>query len=522
MAMDGRADGSSRRWSRSRPSSAAAALLAATLLFALISGSHGDAAAPDLCLGTLPGASIPQPPGPPLRFGITPSAVAGQVGLPAAAKPENVAATLAALRQLAPPPVAFVLRLNRFFWSDGEPGIERFLALAHTYTAAGFAVELQLRYRPPAGHSGDIAGWLAFVRAVVRRFAPDPGVVGAQVTNEVNFTASPDSSDGANSGARDALIQGVIAAKQEARELGYDRFHVGFNWFYRTDPASEQSFWNYLGSHGGRRFADAVDWVGLDAYPGTFFPPVDTPGGERDAIANALSSLRCYTASAGIAARVPIYVEENGYPTGPARGDATQQRVLETMAQAVDDFRGAYNVSDYRWFNLRDADSSSPNFQQQFGLLRDDYSPKPAFASYRALVWRLGARSAAAPTSGAPSGRATAPRLALVVRGAGRARAGRCLFSPLLASLRGADASAVLRARFLLDGRPLPGASTDRRRQRIGGPTLSRGGRHEIAARVLLSAGQRVDLSAPIVVCRARHPLRPAARRSPRPATPRR
>jgi hypothetical protein len=96
------------------------------------------------------------------------------------------------------------------------------------------------------------------------------------------------------------------------------------------------------------------------------------------------------------------------------------------------------------------------------------------------------------------------------------------LFSPLLASLRGADTPAVLRARFLLDGRPLPGASTHRRRQRIGGPALSRGGRHEIAARVLLSAGQRVDLSAPIVVCRARHPLRPAARRSPRPATPRR
>jgi hypothetical protein len=477
-----------------------------TLFFALGSGSHGGAEAADPCLGTLPGASIPQLPGPPLRFGITPSAVAGQVGVPAAAKPENAAATLAALRQLAPAPLAFVLRLNRFFWSDGEQGIERFLTLAHAYTAAGFAVELQLRYRPPAGHSGDIAGWLAFVREVVRRFAPDPGVVGAQVTNEVNFTASPDSSDGANSGARDALIQGVIAAKQEARELGYDRFRVGFNWFYRTDPASEQSFWGYLGSRGGRQFDDAVDWVGLDAYPGTFFPPLDTPGGERDAIANALSSLRCYTASAGIAARVPIYVEENGYPTGPARGDATQQRVLAAMVQAVDDLRGTYNVSDYRWFNLRDADSSSPNFQQQFGLLHDDYSPKPAFASYRALVWQLGVRVATPPEGAvAPSGSATGRRLALVVRGARRARGARCLSPPLLASLRGVDAAAVLHARFLIDGRPLPGASTHRRRQRIGVRALGGGGRHEVSARVLLSGGRRANLAAPaIVVCRGK------------------
>jgi hypothetical protein len=176
------------------------------------------------------------------------------------------------------------------------------------------------------------------------------------------------------------------------------------------------------------------------------------------------------------------------------------------MAQAVDDFRGAYNVSDYRWFNLRDADSSSPNFQQQFGLLRDDYGPKPAFASYRALVARLGARRAAAtPTSGAPSGRARAPRLALIVSGSGAAPGGRCLRAPLLARLRGVDAPAVRRTRFLLDGHPLPGPTWQRRWQRIGAPPLTRGRRHEIAARVLLGSGRRVDLNAPaVVVCRDR------------------
>lgn len=86
---------------------------------------------------------------------------------------------------------------------------------------------------------------------------------------------------------------------------------------------------------------------GLDAYPGTVFPPLLSPGGERDAIVSALASLRCFARSAGIARSVPIKVEENGWPTAPPlRGYRQQARKLEAMAQAVHDYRGAFNVSD--------------------------------------------------------------------------------------------------------------------------------------------------------------------------------
>src|SRR5205807_9028699 len=138
-----------------------------------------------------------------------------------------------------------------FFWSDGEAGISHCLELARSYTERGYQVELQLRYHPPAGHDGDVAGWVQWVREVIDRFGGDPNVIGAQVTNEVNFNASPDSSDGAYQGAKDALIQGVIAAHQEAARRHFSQLAVGFNWFYRTDPSSEQSFWSYLGQHGG-------------------------------------------------------------------------------------------------------------------------------------------------------------------------------------------------------------------------------------------------------------------------------
>lgn len=480
------------------------AAIAAIVIAGAASGGPATraVAASGPCLGTAPGTPIPITPGPPLRFGVTPGATAGQIGPSAPAKPESASATIAALRALAPSPLAFVLRLNRIFWSEGDAGLDRFLALAHAYSAAGFQIELQLRYKPPAGHSDDIAGWVAFVREAVRRFGADPAVVGAQVTNEVNFTASPDSSDGANAGAKDALIAGVIAAKQEATELGYAGFRVGFNWFYRTDPSSEQAFWTYLGQHGGPAFAAAVDWVGLDAYPGTFFPPVDTQGGERDAIANALSAMRCYMDSAALGRRIPIYVEENGYPTGPGRSADMQRQVLETMVEAFNDFRGFYNVSDYRWFDLRDADSSSVNFQQQFGLLRDDYSAKPAFDAYRRLVAADGARlrpfGAVSPGS-APR----RPRLQLLVAGRrGSAPRRGCLAPPLRARLAGPDSGRVARARFLLDGRRLHGASRGRLAQTITLRLLRRR-RQRVEAHVLLRGGVVVDLEArPFRACR--------------------
>ena len=54
--------------------------------------------------------------------------------------------------------------------------------------------------------------------------------------------------------------------------------------------------------------------------------------------------------------------------------------------------RGIYHVTALRWFGLRDNDSAAADPQGHFGLLRDDYRPKPAFAAFRRLVACFGAR----------------------------------------------------------------------------------------------------------------------------------
>jgi hypothetical protein len=365
---------------------ATAALIGATAAAGLQSAA---AAGPAACVGDLSADSVTHVPGRRLRFGITPLAQAGQVG--ARARPpvnERVGLTDAALARLRPPGGRpFVVRLNRLFWSDRRRGLVRYAALARRFARQGYLVEIQLRYHPDEAQEGRIGDWTEYVRHAVRRFGRNPSVVGLQVTNEVNFPVSADSSDGAYRGAEDALVQGVIAAGEEVRRRGLARLTIGFNWFYRLDPFSESRFWSHIRDSGGRRFLRALDWIGLDAYPGTFFLPLLELSGPGEGMLNAMSAIRCYARFAGIPDRVPMHIEENGWPTAPPiRPYSRQASFLRGAVRTVDEFRGAYNVSDYRWFNLRDADTSSGQLGQHYGLMDDRYREKPAFEVYRRLV----------------------------------------------------------------------------------------------------------------------------------------
>ena len=448
------------------------AALAAAACAALI--APAAAGAQEVCTGTAPGAAPPpEPGGAPLRFGIYPLGLAGQVGPPADPVPDDFPRKLAALDELRAPGALFVIHLYRSYLSDRSDAREERRAeeLVELFRSRGFGVEYVVRFR----RAGDVGGYTDFLRGVVRRFGARLDAL--QVTNEVNFTVSPDSSDGSYEGARQALIEGVIAAKDEARRLGLHHLEIGFNWLYRTDTRSEQEFWGYLRDHGGERFVSSLDYVGLDAYPGTFFPPGGAPPTFRESMINALSLLReCYLPIAGIPRSVPIHVQENGYPTGPGRSYETQRDALEAMIGAVNDYRASYNVSDYRWFGLRDADSASPNFQQQYGLMRDDYTPKPAFEAYRRRIDELSVRGA---EHGAPAA-ARRPRVALRLR---------CYRRGIRARLAGRGVGEVASVEFVVRGRR---ARDSRRpfRRRIRLARARARGRVRVRARVFPSSGR--------------------------------
>ncbi|MFL5825750.1 MAG: hypothetical protein ACJ76V_04440 [Thermoleophilaceae bacterium] len=341
------------------------------------------------CTSTSYGDEPPKPAA--LRFGIDPE-LAGSVGTgQSQAKPLDEAKDVAALHALTPPGKEMVLRINRLFWADGEAGIEHFRAIIARNSAEGFDSELQVRYHPAAGDEGDIPKWTRYVRHVVDVFGTDGHVVAMTITNEVNLNISQNTSDGAYTGATDALIQGVIAARDEARRIGRPDMQFGFTFAYRWNPGSDASFWNKLGA-APAAFRRALGFVGVDDYPGTFWPPAiaptSSPGRE---LAIALATVRrCYMPKAALDSRVPIWVTENGYQSGVAGDDAAQATALEDMVRTAASVAGTYGVTDYRWFNLRDNLSRSPGIFDTTGLLHDDYSEKPAFRRYRALVGVLG------------------------------------------------------------------------------------------------------------------------------------
>src|SRR5262249_25520009 len=128
--------------------------------------------------------------------------------------------------------------------------------------------------------------------------------------------------------------------------------------------------------------------------PGVFRPvaPDGQPGDLGQMVVILLQAMRqSWLPAAGIPASVPVHVAENGWPTSPDWTYAQQAAALETIIRTVHDYRGNYHVTHYRLFDLRDADSSNPDIFYQFGILRDDYTPKPAFDVYRRLIAELGA-----------------------------------------------------------------------------------------------------------------------------------
>ena len=372
-------------------------LLAAVIGLAV----SGSANAQGLPLPTLPlpdpyctGSYNTAPPqrGAALRFGIDPGLAGSAGGAQLPAVPDNPALDLAAVKALRPPGHQLVIRLNRLFWSDGQAGIDHFKTEVKRYSRAGFDVELQVRYHPPQGQAGNIPAWVAYVRHVVDTFGPNPRVVSMTITNEVNLTFSPNTSDGYYAGAQDALIAGIEAAHAEAVRRHFGQLRFGFTYAYRFSPTGDAAFFAYLGSHGGPAFLAALGFVGLDFYPGSVYPPVLPPGDSyRSELAQAAGVLRdCYLPKARIGPATPIWFTENGVPTG-TNSPAQQAAALRELVQAARDYSGSFHITDYRWFNLRDSDSGSPaglvgpTFATD-GLLRSDYTRKPSFCAYRAEI----------------------------------------------------------------------------------------------------------------------------------------
>jgi hypothetical protein len=316
-----------------------------------------------------------------LTFGIYPFGVAGTPTGLAMGPPDDYDRVHTALDDLG------LHRATRTYLVDTDAGgADAVFRAADRYRDAGLLHHVTLGSLRDTGF--ELNRWIQLVRAVVSRYGD--GLRSLQITNEPNLSFM----DGSKPYVLEALTRGVIAAKDEIRRRNLD-VDVGFG-SVPDSPAALPAFWADLAAVTGPRFAESLDFVGHNFYVDVFEEPLAVTQ-VSDRVEQLLRALRDdKLATAGIAPEVPIRVTENGWPTGTnaltgvTRTPEHQAEVLDTVIRTVYRLRRDLIVSHYMLFGFRDADSADPDIFHQFGITRDDYTPKPGYHTFKRLVSELG------------------------------------------------------------------------------------------------------------------------------------
>jgi hypothetical protein len=179
-----------------------------------------------------------------------------------------------------------------------------------------------------------------------------------------------------------------VAAHQELIAIGRADVSLGFSYAYRYLPSSDDQFWSGIAQRATPAFRRALDYIGVQLYPGLVYPPVLAPGQSAgDATLEALALVRgCYIPLAGLAHRVQLWITENGYATNLGHNESEQAQNLQSTVDDLYRYSGTFGVTDYRYFNLRDNVPNGADLFDDVGLLRTDYSQKPAFSTYRGVI----------------------------------------------------------------------------------------------------------------------------------------
>ncbi len=236
-------------------------------------------------------------------------------------------------------------------------------------------INLVLQYQSQIYNLND---WIETIKLVLDKYAKHLEAI--QITEEPNLYHVP-VIDGCMPHVREALVNGAIEAKKYIVSKNLN-VKVGFNAVPNFNPTGD--FWEAIYNLGGEKFVESLDFVGLDFFPDVF-RPVAADGQPGDLVSSVVYILDKFCnidlQKANIPFSVPIVIAENGWPTARSRSYERQSQVLETIIRTVFDNRSNFNITQYQLFCLRDSDSGVEDIFYQFGILKDDYSPKPAFLS---------------------------------------------------------------------------------------------------------------------------------------------
>jgi len=316
-----------------------------------------------------------------LTFGIYHGGVVESHHELATGKPDLPEEVNRALNRLQSDKQLLIRTYLRFTGTDADADLEEMPPLADLarYTWNGRKLDLVLSNWDS---TGNMSRWSAFIEHAIERYGEY--AQNLQICDEPNRFEYP--GDGRFSHSVEAVVTGVRVARNTVRRRGLHAA-VGFNAV--PSYVLNDSFWQGLSKHVDRDFLNALDYVGLNMYLDVSDPLV---GEVEDAVEETLHHFRHVSmAEAGIPAVIPLHISENGWPTGPNRFYTRQADILERIVHKIYELRGSLNINQFELFSLRDADTGNPDVLHQFGIMRDDYTPKPAFETYRRLIQEFGA-----------------------------------------------------------------------------------------------------------------------------------
>jgi len=319
----------------------------------------------------------------PLVFGVYPFGIAGGPGGVVSGPADDISRIGEALQDLAGDGPPLLVRMYVTFEGSMAAALDQVAQFAQI----GSLVDLSLNFHD---RDGDVERWCEFVAEVVRRHGSAVGSIG--VTNDANLFDIPLAPDGAYPNALEALVDGVFVAS-ETKDRVAASAALGFTAAGEVETTSDaESFWRPVAQRGGEAFASALDFAGLTVYPVGFGAQVPPARELVQRTTETLTSYRAQLSAVGIPGTVPIRVSECGWPAGPGRSEQDQAEVLATIVNTIAGLRGEVGITHWELFTLRDADTSSRDLFGHFGILRDDYTRKPAYDALRKLIHAHGVR----------------------------------------------------------------------------------------------------------------------------------
>ena len=314
-----------------------------------------------------------------MTFGIYAGSVAGTETDLAIGKEDNPQLILQALTQLSCPGKKFLVRGYIHYLGEGRLGYEAPENIEQ-YANENRQLDMVICYRSPTYDEDD---WATSIIKIINRYKHKLSTI--QITEEPNLKTAF-AGDGSFDNIEKALLAGVVTAKKEIEKQQL-KIKVGFNAIPSFNPAD--TFWNIIGNDEFKKLREAIDYIGFDFYPDVFRPvaPDGQPNDLEQSVVNVLRYFRNINLKTGnIPLSVPIHITENGWATGENRTYERQAEVIEKIIRTILSIKDELNIDTYEVFALRDTNTSNQNIFYQFGLLNDDYFPKPAFEIYQKLI----------------------------------------------------------------------------------------------------------------------------------------